>query len=441
MQFDTRFYYFLSLFMLLVVCLPSCDKPSDPDYSNKYDDRGRSFIPTTALITFKASQVTAKEAWLGGSFENTYGPSVTKKGVCWSTSAGPTINTNCTDQGTGHTQFSSKLEPLAPGTAYFIRAYAVHEGGAVVYGNQEQFATLAPPNVTTSAVTQVGTTTATAGGNVTNQGSTAVTVRGVCWSTQPNPATLNTCTASGSGMGSFTSNLSGLLLGTTYYVWAYASNSAGSSYGERVTFTTSFGGRDNTTLVVDVVNSKTGRTWMDRNLGASRAATIVNDTQAYGDKYQWGRSSDGHEKRNSTTTSSTSSSNQPTHRSFITTFTNPFDWKNPQNTSLWQGGNGANNPCPEDYRLPTIAEWDAEFLSWISSNSVGAFASSLRLTVSISRDNTNGVVYRAGSVGGYWSSIVSGTGSRYLRFDSGSATTNFANSQRAHGISVRCIKN
>ncbi|MGE4541908.1 MAG: hypothetical protein AB7D35_11660, partial [Bacteroidales bacterium] len=68
----------------------------------------------------------------------------------------------------------------------------------------------------------------------------------------------------------------------------------------------------------DVYNPATGQTWMDRNLGASRAATSSTDDQAYGDLYQWGRDTDGHEKRNSGTTSTLSNSDTPGHGNFIT---------------------------------------------------------------------------------------------------------------------------
>jgi hypothetical protein len=95
------------------------------------------------------------------------------------------------------------------------------------------------PTVTTEAVTAIGTTTATAGGNVTSQGSAAVTARGVCYATTQNPTTADQCVASGDGTGAFTANLTGLTPGTLYNVRAYATNSAGTSYGAQVTFTTS----------------------------------------------------------------------------------------------------------------------------------------------------------------------------------------------------------
>ncbi len=56
------------------------------------------------------------------------------------------------------------------------------------------------------------------------------------------------------------------------------------------------------TDIVDVTNPTTGKTWMDRNLGASQAATSSNDAASYGDLYQWGRRADGHQCRTSATT-------------------------------------------------------------------------------------------------------------------------------------------
>jgi uncharacterized protein (TIGR02145 family) len=190
--------------------------------------------------------------------------------------------------------------------------------------------------------------------------------------------------------------------------------------------------------VVEVTNSSTGKTWMDRNLGASQVATSSTDANSYGDSYQWGRKSDGHQCRTSATTATLSSSNQPGNGDFILAPSSPNDWRSPQNTNLWQGVNGVNNPCPSLYRLPTEAEFDAERLSWSSNNSAGAFASPLKLTVPGYRSGYNGSLYDVGSFGLYWSSSFSGADSRYLLFISSVATmaTNF----RAVGFSVRCIK-
>ncbi len=95
---------------------------------------------------------------------------------------------------------------------------------------------------------------------------------------------------------------------------------------------------------VPTVVSKTGRVWMDRNLGANKVATSMTDTEAYGDLYQWGRLTDGHEKRNSGTTTTLSNSDTPGHGDFITNNSespySPFDWRSPQNNNLWQGVSG-----------------------------------------------------------------------------------------------------
>ena len=110
---------------------------------------------------------------------------------------------------------------------------------------------------------------------------------------------------------------------------------------------------------------------MDRNLGASQVAKSSTDAASYGDLYQWGRCSDGHEKRTSGPTTTLSSTDTPGHGDFITTSAAPNDWRNPQNDNLWQGVAGTNNPCPAGYRIPTEAELETERLSWSSSNAAG----------------------------------------------------------------------
>lgn len=93
------------------------------------------------------------------------------------------------------------------------------------------------PSVTTTDVTSITATTASSGGTVVDDGGESVTARGVCWSTAPNPTTANNHTSDGSGVGTFTSSLSGLESGDTYYVRAYATNSIGTAYGSNKIFT------------------------------------------------------------------------------------------------------------------------------------------------------------------------------------------------------------
>jgi uncharacterized protein (TIGR02145 family) len=97
-----------------------------------------------------------------------------------------------------------------------------------------------------------------------------------------------------------------------------------------------------------------GNVWMDRNLGASQAATSLTDALAYGNLYQWGRGNDGHELRtNASTTSTLSTTDSPGHGDYIL---NSGDWRSPSNDNLWQGVNGVNNPCPSGFRVPTVVE-------------------------------------------------------------------------------------
>jgi hypothetical protein len=193
------------------------------------------------------------------------------------------------------------------------------------------------------------------------------------------------------------------------------------------------------TTIVEVTNPKTGKIWMDRNLGASRAATSSTDADSYGDLYQWGRGTDGHQKRISTNTTTLSNSDVPGNGNFILAPNSPRDWRSPQNASLWQGVNGVNNPCPTGYRIPTDTEWNNERLSWGSPNAEGAFGSPLKLPMAGERSYSVGVLTDVGSYGYYWSSTVNGINAHFLVFYSSNATA-AAIYNRANGHSVRCIK-
>jgi len=193
------------------------------------------------------------------------------------------------------------------------------------------------------------------------------------------------------------------------------------------------------TAILDVTNPATGKTWMDRNLGASQVATSSTDANAYGDLYQWGRGNDGHQCRTSPTTSTLSSTDQPANGNFILVSTATNDWRSPQNNNLWQGVNGVNNPCPSGYRLPTEAELDTERISWGTNNNVGAYASVLKWTLTGVRSCIDGLISNVGGIGYYWSSSISGNNSKFLDLYLSGAYLN-SNGQRAYGFPVRCIK-
>jgi uncharacterized protein (TIGR02145 family) len=104
---------------------------------------------------------------------------------------------------------------------------------------KEKPATVA--SLTTTAATNVTANSVTTGGNITNDGKTAITKRGVAWATHTAPTVADSITNDGTGSGSFTSNVSGLMANTIYYIRAYAINGTGTGYGNELSFTTSKG--------------------------------------------------------------------------------------------------------------------------------------------------------------------------------------------------------
>lgn len=198
-----------------------------------------SLSSVLTLTTTAASVITTTTALAGGNITSDGGDAVTARGVCWSTSTGPTINSSITNNGIGIGTFGSNLSGLIPGTLYYLRAYATNANGTV-YGNEVTFtsAQMVVPSITSTVPAGITTTTATSGGDITSDGGSSVTARGVCWSISANPTISNSKTVDGAGTGIFTSSLTGLLPGTVYYLRAYSTNASGTGYGNEVTFST-----------------------------------------------------------------------------------------------------------------------------------------------------------------------------------------------------------
>lgn len=136
---------------------------------------------------------------------------------------------------------------LNPATTYYYKIYSYNGTGAAanylvtspLTGNQATQSGVVVPTVTTSTISSITAVTASGGGNVTADGGGTVSARGVCWNTTGTPDIINdSYTSNGTGTGSFTSSLTGLSENTPYYVRAYATNSAGTGYGDTVQFTT-----------------------------------------------------------------------------------------------------------------------------------------------------------------------------------------------------------
>ena len=191
------------------------------------------------LNTNSIKDLTSNSVTLGGVITNLGKTAVTARGVCYSTSTSPTISNSKVMIGSGKGNFEASVTGLSKVTTYYARAYATNSAGTS-YGNEISFTTLAdlPSISATSAVSAIYSTIATCGGNVSSAEGAMVTARGVCWSTTSNPTIADSKTSDGAGTGVFTSAITGLVNGTTYYVRAYATNAVGTNYGTEVSFTT-----------------------------------------------------------------------------------------------------------------------------------------------------------------------------------------------------------
>jgi len=202
-----------------------------------------------------------------------------------------------------------------------------------------------PGNLATLSTLPVGNITATSavsGGNITNGGTTQVTQRGVCWNTSSSPTTANSLTNDGGGTGNYTSTLGGLQTGSTYYVRAYAINSAGVAYGSQVQFVAGVGGGiyTNGPGVADIdgnvyptIIMNNGQEWMAANLRTSTYANgnpipnVTNDTA-------WTQMNGG------------AWCNYQNNSSYGNTYGKLYNWF-AANTFL----------CPQGWHLPTTEEW------------------------------------------------------------------------------------
>ena len=235
------------------------------------------------VATMPATNVFYTSAMVGGNVTDDGGVEVIERGVVYSTSQNPTTEDSKVVIGSGLGEFTCSLTNLQDGTTYYARAYAVNAKG-MAYGEEVSFTTKVKTvaTVITSQATNISYTSATVGGNVTDDGGLEVTERGIVYDISQNPTTSNTKVINGSGLGEFTCYLTDLQEGTTYYARAYAINAKGTAYGEEVTFTTTElkvgEGIENGYVYVDLGLSVK---WATMNVGASKP-------EGYGGYYAWG---------------------------------------------------------------------------------------------------------------------------------------------------------
>ncbi|MCX6254507.1 MAG: fibrobacter succinogenes major paralogous domain-containing protein [Bacteroidia bacterium] len=295
------------------------------------------------------------------------------------------------------------------------------------------------PTVTTTAVTEISYTTATSGGNVTNDGGTPVVSRGVCWNTSFDPTIENSKTIEGSGLGSFTSNITQLTPNTLFYLRAYATNSAGTAYGDQVSFTTSGTITDADGNIYNTITIGT-QTWMKENLKTTR---YINGTAIplVTARFEW---------YYLTTPGYCWYDNNATNKATNGAL---YNWY-----AVDAGSNGNNNACPTGWHVPTDAEW-ATLITFLGGDSIAA--GKLKETGMIHWQSPNtgatnetgftalpgggrdfdGAFYDIGSNGHWWSStefVTGGAWSWYMSYDGSGGYRQGRFEQ--DGFSVRCIK-
>ena len=201
-----------------------------------------TLVELATVTTAGVTEVTFESAVSGGNVTDDGGTEVTVRGLVWSRQTHPTIEENegITEDGEGTGSFTGLLTGLEPETTYYVRAYATNSEGTA-YGEQESFVTLPaikPPTVLTNPISSITHSSAMAGGNVTESGGASVSERGVVYATTPEPTLDNHVVTARRGTGNFVALLTGLEPLTTYHVRAYATNAAGTAYGDEVVFTT-----------------------------------------------------------------------------------------------------------------------------------------------------------------------------------------------------------
>jgi len=223
------------------------------------------------------------------------------------------------------------------------------------------------------------------------------------------------------------------VLGATFVIGCGGGGGGNSSNG-----TISFNGFEYKT----VTSPTTSKVWLDRNLGAARVCESATDTACYGDYYQWGRSTDGHEDMNSAeTTTQALDVNNVGNSLFIK---GHHDWaKNGVDNSgalraaNWSKTDGST-VCPAGFRVPTIAEWSAELAN--IHNAADAYNSFLKLPSSGYRRWSNGNLQNVGIYGALWSATTAGVHTKYVYYNQTNANVSTGGKYRAYGLPVRCIK-
>jgi len=394
-------------------------------------------VTKPSVTTSTATDISWTTATTGGNVTDDGNDVILECGVCWGNSHNPDTGSDfshlaASSAGTG--EYSCTLTGLAPGTKYYVRAYATNSKGTS-YGDEKDFTTqvLQKPTVTTASVSQFNFTNATAvgGGEVTSDGGDPVTERGIFFGTSPNPAATGTkLVASSAGTDSFTCTITGLVEETTYYVCAYASNRQGTSYGSEKSFSLYY---------VDL-GLPSGLLWATCNVGA-------DSPEDYGDYFAWGETQP---KGNYYWgTYQYCNGSYLTLTKYCNTAMNGYNGFTDNLTTLQPNDDVATAQWGSSWRMPTEAEWqellDNTAHEWTTQNGVkgrrftASNGNSLFLPAAGYRYWST--LYDAGSRGIYQSSsLYTGNPGDAWKFDFGSDYYGLDSSGRESGLSVRAVR-
>lgn len=240
----------------------------------------RNFITAVALPSVaieSVSDITSLSAKVYAKVSDDGGEAVSEFGVLLDTSSDVNPDKAKKIKGSGSaSSFSVDIDGLSRKTTYYVQAYVINSAGTA-YGDVEEFETLAElPAVTTASVTDITDVNAVSGGNITDDGGDEIMARGVVWGKTQDLTVENDAKSSdGKGAGRYNSSITGLRYETVYYVRAYATNSAGTAYGEALKFTT---GALDINNVTDLAAAGTANCYIVSESGVYKFPTVKGNS-------------------------------------------------------------------------------------------------------------------------------------------------------------------
>jgi uncharacterized protein (TIGR02145 family) len=410
------------------LCFASCRKEVYPPAVGK---------PLISDITTYGATIKARIIWDGES-------DITECGFCWNTTGKPRIDSYHKEAEMAEGNFSIKLDTLTDGIKYFIRSYARNRK-EISYSLENSFTTKAitVPGVNTGYPRELTHNSVIASGSVTSDNSYNTIAKGICWSTFKNP-TINDSTIVNENHypSNFWEYITELTPATVYYIRAFATNEAGTSYGQnRVIktfdgYTTDYEGHIYCTVRLGK------QEWMNRNLETSYFSN--------GDKIG----------TTGIPTQNTEQEDKPVYQWAFIYNDYPDYLDDYGRLYTWYTATDSRKICPAGWHLPSIDEWNellvhlggdeltsANFRGSINSNwesqlSTGATEGSFHAQLAGLRTVTGQFQYGS-YYGTYWWSATEATSANsYTVFCRSSDIEKViqTDNNKKNGFSVRCVK-